>query len=268
MKMGQNEVRVRVPMRSRGWGLKNKVNRMSRHMSDETPITPTTPTKSQSGYDLCSELSEDSKFYTVENGNTQAINRFLLLSYFPSGFWPRLISRILSDDRIVEIIRNYFNPHHSADITPEMVKVLDQKAEWCCWQTGMELTYGKLLVIRIKEVTGEKTLKFMLRRDDGALCESDTCDDNNSNPTLTAKDNSEQVWDAVDLSETGLLEIHIPACKVVVKSSTDVHSPQRGKSDNTDFRTVTLEPCVESISKLLALTVDHVDTLLEVIYFI
>ena len=37
-----------------------------------------------------------------------AIRRLLLMSYFPSGFWSRLITRILADDAIVDIVRNYF----------------------------------------------------------------------------------------------------------------------------------------------------------------
>jgi hypothetical protein len=30
------------------------------------------------------------------------------MSYFPSGFWSRLITRILSDDAIVDIVRAFF----------------------------------------------------------------------------------------------------------------------------------------------------------------
>lgn len=30
------------------------------------------------------------------------------MSYFPSGFWSRLISRILADDSIIDIIRSFF----------------------------------------------------------------------------------------------------------------------------------------------------------------
>lgn len=37
-----------------------------------------------------------------------AIRRLLLMSYFPSGFWSRLITRILADDAVVDIVRNYF----------------------------------------------------------------------------------------------------------------------------------------------------------------
>jgi hypothetical protein len=30
------------------------------------------------------------------------------MSYFPSGFWSRLITRILADDAIVDIVRAFF----------------------------------------------------------------------------------------------------------------------------------------------------------------
>jgi hypothetical protein len=37
-----------------------------------------------------------------------SIRRLLLMSYFPSGFWSRLITRILADDAIVDIVRAFF----------------------------------------------------------------------------------------------------------------------------------------------------------------
>ena len=42
-----------------------------------------------------------------------SIYRLLLLSYIPSGFWSRLITRLLAEDNIVDILRSYFNiPRH------------------------------------------------------------------------------------------------------------------------------------------------------------
>ena len=42
-----------------------------------------------------------------------AIYRLVLLSYVPTGFWPRLITRLLAEDGIVDILRSYFNiPRH------------------------------------------------------------------------------------------------------------------------------------------------------------
>ena len=34
--------------------------------------------------------------------------RLILLAYLPSGFWSRLLTRILADDSVVEILRSYF----------------------------------------------------------------------------------------------------------------------------------------------------------------
>ncbi|CAL8114388.1 unnamed protein product [Orchesella dallaii] len=272
MRIGQNEVRIRVPVRSRGWALKSRANRMSRHVSEdclkklstpqgsiEEPKSPPQGSLTPTSDGSCENMKES--FFSFHRGKVPSLNRFLLLSYFPSGFWPRLISRILSDDRIVEIVRNYFSPPPSSDITQEVVKVLDQKAEWCCWQSGMELSYGDLLLLRVKEVTGEKPFAFMLRRDDGALCETDVADVNETDNWFVREDNDEQVWDVVDLSESGLLEIHIPALSVVVNTFSEPLSPDEDFKPQP--RKITLEPAVESLAKLLALTVDHVDTLLE-----
>jgi hypothetical protein len=42
-----------------------------------------------------------------------SIYRLLLLSYIPSGFWSRLITRLLAEDNVVDILRSYFNiPRH------------------------------------------------------------------------------------------------------------------------------------------------------------
>lgn len=131
MRIGQNEVRIRVPVRSRGWALKSRVNRMSRHLSEDcirklsSPQTSSddarSPPRSPSTTTVEVEAENvKENFFSYFRGKVPSLNRFLLLSYFPSGFWPRLISRILSDDRIVEIVRNYFIPPSSSDITPEV----------------------------------------------------------------------------------------------------------------------------------------------------
>jgi hypothetical protein len=58
--------------------------------------------------------------WKTEKGSSPSLSRFLLLSYFPSGFWPRLMSRILSDDRVVEIVRNYFILPPPSELMPEV----------------------------------------------------------------------------------------------------------------------------------------------------
>lgn len=40
----------------------------------------------------------------------QGLRRVLLMTYFPSGFWSRLITRILADEQIIEAIRGVYVP--------------------------------------------------------------------------------------------------------------------------------------------------------------
>lgn len=40
--------------------------------------------------------------------NFKPISRLLLISYFPSGFWSRLMIRILADNQIGEIAQNIY----------------------------------------------------------------------------------------------------------------------------------------------------------------
>lgn len=74
------------------------------------------------------------------------------MSYFPSGFWSRLISRILADDSIIDIIRSFFILPKEAAQDVQLAKCLDLNAEWVLWQTGLQLKYGDITLFRLKEV--------------------------------------------------------------------------------------------------------------------
>ena len=87
------------------------------------------------------------------------------MSYFPSGFWSRLLTRILADDSVVEIVRNYF-------IIPEEMQqpggpdgglsrvFVDHKPEWVCWQTGLELRYLETTLFSLKQVLQKVVSRF------------------------------------------------------------------------------------------------------------
>lgn len=42
------------------------------------------------------------------NGLEMGLRRILLMTYFPSGFWSRLITRLLADEHITEAIKSVY----------------------------------------------------------------------------------------------------------------------------------------------------------------
>lgn len=45
---------------------------------------------------------------TAAAASSQGLRRMLLMTYFPSGFWSRLITRVLADEQIIEAIRGVY----------------------------------------------------------------------------------------------------------------------------------------------------------------
>ena len=74
------------------------------------------------------------------------------MAYFPSGFWSRLMTRILVDDSIIEIIRSFFQfpKHANSDIM--LCSLFNIKAEWVCCQTGFALKHLNIVIFRVKEI--------------------------------------------------------------------------------------------------------------------
>jgi len=164
---------------------------------------------------------------------------------------------------MTEILRHYFNLPPPAELTATIVAALDRPVEWFCWQTGMELRYGELTLIRINEISGKKPHTFMLRRDEeGELSES--VGDN-----VSRAPSEESVWDVVELNDAGLLEIHLPVSFFILQFLpifAHVFNLQnfQGLSLVLDSDSkIILTPAVESLCKLLTLGVEAVDNLLE-----
>ncbi|KAH6928290.1 hypothetical protein HPB50_013953 [Hyalomma asiaticum] len=125
---------VRVPVRSRGWGLRSAMTRNSAG-AGQTPA---------SGGCTLRILPASREQPTVQ--------RLVLLSYLPSGFWARLITRLLADDQVVEALRGYLAPPRGWEKDPGLAAALSQRAEWLCWQTGLELRHAQAVVLRLREV--------------------------------------------------------------------------------------------------------------------
>ncbi|KOC64475.1 Leucine-rich repeat serine/threonine-protein kinase 1 [Habropoda laboriosa] len=171
-----------------------------------------------------------------------SVTRLLLMSYFPSGFWSRLITRILADDAIAEIVMSFLAPFKDFVDDNIFTSLLDTQAEWVLWQTGIELRYANITLLRLKEVNYNlknspydyRQFKFKLKQDG--------------------------IWCTVDLKNSAILEIWFPVDTLVIKQPIMSDSVEE---EPMGYQAIVVEPRPESIPQLLALIVDHIDILLE-----
>ncbi|KAG4071917.1 hypothetical protein HA402_006078 [Bradysia odoriphaga] len=184
---------------------------------------------------------QQSKSYSSENDllsysisferQDKSITRLLLMSYFPSGFWSRLITRILADDQIVNAIGKIYTTPRNSD---QIFKISDMK--WQLWQCGIALYLQDNLIFRLHEVSMQ--------------CEHSIFRQPNINFALKHDDN----WSPIAISKSCLMEIFFPMNVLCVSASDD-----SGKS----VRTTKHEISVQNLTQILSICVDHIDILLE-----
>ncbi|XP_021920937.1 leucine-rich repeat serine/threonine-protein kinase 1 isoform X3 [Zootermopsis nevadensis] len=257
-------VRVKIPVRSRGWAVRSKklsvstgastlvgnslfytqsperfqLQRPSANTHSPMKISgPSIPT--EEGVDVTAACQCE---ITHRSDPECSIRRLLLMSYFPSGFWSRLITRILSDDAIVDIVRAFFIMPKEVVQDTKLTQLLDVRAEWILWQTGIELRYADTTLFRMKEVLPNvKNSPVDYRQ-------------------LRVRLKQEGVWGDVDLLNSSILEIFFPVDTVVIKRPI---TDELGGCEPIGYQAIVLDPSPECTAQLLALTVDHIDILLE-----
>ncbi|XP_050515571.1 leucine-rich repeat serine/threonine-protein kinase 1 isoform X2 [Diabrotica virgifera virgifera] len=237
-------VKVKVPLRSRGWAVRNKKISVSpksvlyRDPSVQRTFEMSLPSGTSSPAKNVTP-PEEVQYQLKSKASDKSMTRLLLMSYFPSGFWSRLISRILADDTIIDIIRSFFILPKDAAQDAQLAKVLDLTAEWVLWQTGLQLKYGDITLFRMKEVLHNsaayyRQLKFRLKQ--------------------------EGVWSEIDFQNCSILEVHFPVESLVVQPLINDNCHIDGYKIKDEL---VIEPSTECTAQLLALTVDHIDILLE-----
>ncbi|KAK7861679.1 hypothetical protein R5R35_005355 [Gryllus longicercus] len=252
---------VRIPVRSRGWAVRNKKiasSNASTLVGNSSFYTQSpdkfrlqrpgsAPAMSRSpGAGSSEEVAETPPVPQYELTHRSdpecSIRRLLLMSYFPSGFWSRLITRILADDAIVDIVRSFFVMPKEVAQDAKLAQVLDVRAEWVLWQTGMELKYADTTLFRMKEVLHSprnspvdyRQLRFRLKQ--------------------------EGTWCDVDLASSSILEIYFPVDTIVIKRPI---TDEASAGEAIGYQAIVLDPSPECTTQLLALAVDHIDILLE-----
>ena len=95
--------------------------------------------------------------------SNSSIRRLYCLSFIPTGFFSRLITRILSDKILKECLfdslkieycfdRSNLTHSELKDFLNPLLDYVCKEAEWKCWQTGIELKYLDYTLLRVKEL--------------------------------------------------------------------------------------------------------------------
>ena len=154
----------------------------------------------------------------------------------------RLLTRVLADDAVVEIVRSYFIvPEEMSRGDPVLARTfVEQRPEWVCWKTGLELKYMDSTLFSLKQVLPRVPTAYDYRA---------------MNMVLYQEEN----WCEVDTKSSSILEVLLPQDTIVIKRPV-------GGLDGTEgggYQAIVLDPNPKSVCQLLALAVEHIDTLLE-----
>ncbi|XP_033739221.1 leucine-rich repeat serine/threonine-protein kinase 1-like isoform X2 [Pecten maximus] len=132
--------------------------------------------------------------------------RLYVMTYFPSGFWPRLITRILADSTLHSIVEKLVGI--SPDILAACTALRNKIPKWQPWQTGMKLLYYDTPLFCIKEVLGTS---------------ADMC----HYSKYSFKCFMEDDWAKIDMINSVILEISFPCDSLVF------HLAQHGPSQES-----------------------------------
>lgn len=72
-----------------------------------TKMTSWSVPQPKSSFEKEPSISSEIKVHPIPQPN-KSISRLLLMSYFPSGFWSRLLTRILADLQIVNVLKDIY----------------------------------------------------------------------------------------------------------------------------------------------------------------
>ena len=192
------------------------------------------------------------------------LRRFYFMTYVPSGFWPRLISRFLTSSRFSALVLQSlgFPEDQIKKISSQLISGQMNGAigiEWSYWLTGIELWYKGLSLLRVAEILPNGTFR-KCAPSPSIFEQSSTAP---IEPAFDVDDLSFELnghWMPVDMTPNRGVEILIPDTVCPGRLQEEYTSQVMDSSPTKEI------PQFESSwmsAEILSLVVDSIDTLLE-----
>lgn len=180
--------------------------------------------------------------------NHDVYRRQYLMSYTPSGFWPRLLARLIADDRICKIVSSCCVIQGCGDLGSEQARI-DSEAlmraappEWACWKTGIELSCFGTKLLRVCQLDPDEP--FYGGKETGMQ-------------TFVKSINSD------GLQKMVAVEILAPNVALHIEKFIQFSEKADGNGENlVVFRVIGIsEDSTKTACQLLVITIEHIDSL-------
>ncbi|CAD5207709.1 unnamed protein product [Bursaphelenchus okinawaensis] len=215
--------------------------RLTRQLGYKAPSTPRMASSTASVDEKVEDLGNDFK---VEAKQTDLYRRLFQMQYVPPGFWPRLTTRLLNDDKLCQIISNLFIVNEDSVLMndcalySEIFEALNSEKsdlkggfEFLLWQTGVETLFFNYFLMSVKQFLPLANVR----------------DTNYSVSELKVR-GEDGVWRKISLESDFIVELLVPLYKVDITYK------------GVDY---TITTCPKQATKFLASVVGIIDDLLE-----